>query len=293
MAIWEGFRTPPKCRFLKYPALKGRVSAGGRMKQGSFLFLGTGGSAGVPMIGCGCEVCSSTSPYNQRLRSAGLIQIQGKNFLIDVGPDFRTQALKYKIRHLTGVLLTHAHADHIGGIDDLRPYYFVEKKKLPCVLSQETFDEVKLRFHYLLQPPVAGKSFSAQIDFQILPDDFGAFALEGVQFHYFSYFQQNMKVTGFRIGNFAYVSDIREYTDQIFQSLKGIDILVLSALRQSPSQMHFTIEEAIAFSRRTSAKMTYLTHISHDLEYETTNALLPPDVRMSYDGLEIEIGSYD
>lgn len=241
------------------------------------------------MIACECEVCKSVSAFNKRLRSAGLICIGDKNYLIDVGPDFRTQALKFNIKHLTAVLLTHAHADHIAGLDDLRAFYFLEKKKVPCVLSQETFDEVKLRYHYMLQPLVAGKSLSAQIDFQILPKDFGDFELKDVHFEYFSYFQLDIKVTGFRIGNFAYVSDIRKYTEQIFQSLKGIDILVLSALRAAPSPMHFSIDEAIAFSRRTSAKMTYLTHIAHDLEYETTNALLPPDVRMSYDGLEIPI----
>ncbi len=257
--------------------------------QGRFLFLGTGGSSGIPMIGCDCEVCRSTSPFNKRLRSSGLITIGEKKFLIDVGPDFRMQALKFNIKRLTAVLLTHTHADHIAGIDDLRAFYFLEKKKMPCVLSQETFDEVKLRYHYLLQPLVSGKSLSAQIDFQILPQDFGDFELEKIRFDYFSYFQMDIKVTGFRIGNFAYVSDIRQYTDQIFQSLRGIDILVLSALRHTPSLMHFSIEEAIAFSRRTSAKMTYLTHIAHDLEHEAINAILPSDMKMSYDGLDISI----
>ncbi len=257
--------------------------------QGNFIFLGTGGSSGVPLIGCECEVCKSTSPFNQRLRSSGLITIGDKNFLIDVGPDFRTQALTFHIKRLTAVLLTHAHADHIAGIDDLRAFYFLEKKKIPCVLSQETLDEVKLRYHYLLQPSVVGKSLSAQIDFQILPKDFGNLELSGIRFDYFSYFQQDIKVTGFRVGNFAYISDIRQYSDQIFESLHGIDILVLSALRHAASPMHFSIEEAIAFSRRTSAKMTYLTHIAHDLEHEATNLLLPSDVRMSYDGLSIPI----
>jgi phosphoribosyl 1,2-cyclic phosphate phosphodiesterase len=257
--------------------------------QGRFLFLGTGGSSGIPMIGCDCDVCRSVSPFNKRLRSAGLIRIEEKNFLIDVGPDFRTQALHFNIKHLTGVLLTHAHADHIAGIDDLRAYYFLKKKKVPCVLSQETFEEVKQRYHYLLNPVASGKSFSAQIDFQILPEDFGNFELEGVHFGYFSYFQAEMKVTGFRIGNFAYVSDIRLYSEQVIDALKGIDILVLSALRHEPTHMHFSIEEAVAFSRRTTAKMTYLTHIAHDLEYAATNAILPPDVRMSYDGLDISI----
>ena len=257
--------------------------------HGRFLFLGTGGSAGVPMIGCECEVCRSSSSYNKRLRPAGLIRIKEKNFLIDVGPDFRAQALHYKINHLTGILLTHAHSDHIAGIDDLRPYYFLHKTKIPCVLSQETFDEVKLRYHYLLKPIAAGKSFSAQIDFLVLPEDFGSFELDGVRFQYFSYFQNEMKVTGFRVGNFAYVSDIRQYSEAVVEMLQGVDILVLSALRHVPTAMHFSIEEAIAFARRVSASKTYLTHIAHDLEYAETNAILPPDVRMSYDGLEIPI----
>jgi phosphoribosyl 1,2-cyclic phosphate phosphodiesterase len=257
---------------------------------GKFLFLGTGGSAGVPMIGCGCDVCRSTSKYNKRLRSAGLFRVNNKNILLDVGPDFRMQALTYQIKSLDAVLLTHAHADHIAGIDDLRAYYFLDKKRLPCFLSQETFNEVKQRFHYMLTPIAPGKkSISAQIDFQVLREDYGKFDCEGVPIEYFSYFQQSMKVTGFRCGNFAYVSDIREYSEQIFEALKGVEVLVLSALRSSPTAMHFSLEEAIAFSRRTSAKMTYLTHIAHELDHDETNALLPPDVRMSYDGLEIGI----
>jgi phosphoribosyl 1,2-cyclic phosphate phosphodiesterase len=257
--------------------------------HGRFLFLGTGGSAGVPMIGCECEVCHSSSSYNKRLRSAGLIRIKDKNFLIDVGPDFRAQALQYNIVHLAGVLLTHAHSDHIAGIDDLRPYYFLHKTKLPCVLSQETFEEVKLRYHYMLTPLTNGKSISAQIDFRILPQDFGDFELEGVRFEYFSYFQTSMKVTGFRVGNFAYVSDIRQYSERVVEMLQGVDILVLSALRHVPNAMHFSVEEAVAFARSVAAKKTYLTHIAHDLEYAGTNATLPSDVRMSYDGLEISI----
>jgi len=257
--------------------------------QGRFLFLGTGGSAGIPMIGCRCGVCTSSSPRNHRLRSAGLIQVKDKSFLIDVGPDFRTQALKYRIDHLSGFLLTHAHADHIAGIDDLRAYYFLTKARLPCFLSQETYDEVALRYHYLLRPLESGKSIAAQLDFHILPSDFGTFESGGISFSYFSYFQIGVKVTGFRIGNFAYVSDIRDYTHEVIEKLGGVDILVLSALRHEPTPAHFSVEEAIAFARRVSAKTTYLTHIAHDLEYEATNALLPSDVRMSYDGLEIPI----
>jgi phosphoribosyl 1,2-cyclic phosphate phosphodiesterase len=257
--------------------------------QGNFVFLGTGSSTGVPMITCSCEVCGSSSPYNKRLRSSALVQIKGKNFLIDAGPDFRAQALGLPITHLTAVLLTHSHADHIAGMDDLRPYYFLEKKKIPCLLSKETMDEVKCRYHYLLQEPGPGKSFSAQIDFQLLPDDFGHVVLEGLSIEYFSFFQMGMKVTGFRFGNLAYVSDIRDYTDQVIDALQGIDTLILSALRSAPTTMHFSVEEAVAFSRRTSAKMTYLTHAGHELEYAATNALLPHDIRVGYDGLQLPV----
>ncbi len=257
--------------------------------EGKFLFLGTGGSTGVPLIGCDCDICRSSSSYNKRLRSSGLIKIGDKRVLIDVGPDFRTQALHFDIRHLSGVVLTHAHADHIAGIDDLRAYYFMEKKKVECVLSKETFDEVKMRYHYLLAPLSLGKSISAQMDFRLLCEDFGEDQVGGVKFKYLSYFQSGMKVTGFRFGNLAYVSDIREYSDKVFDAIQGVDTLILSALRHTPSKMHFSLEEAIAFSRRAGAKKTYITHIAHDLEHAATNALLPSDVQMSYDGLEIPI----
>lgn len=257
--------------------------------QGRFVFLGTGGSTGVPMIGCKCEVCQSPSAYNKRMRSSGLIQFQEKRFVIDIGPDFRLQALKHHIDDLTAVFLTHAHSDHIAGIDELRAYYFLHKKKIPCFLSQQTWEEIQTRYHYMFKPLIPGKSVAAQIDFHILPNDFGFFDLLGVRFHYLTYYQTGMKVTGFRVGNFAYVSDIREFSEDVITALQGVEILVLSALRHTATPMHFSIEEAIAFSKRIFAKKTYLTHISHDLEFEKTNALLPSNVRMSYDGLDIPI----
>ena len=257
--------------------------------QGRFVFLGTGGSMGVPMIGCECEVCRSGSTYNKRLRSAGLIVAGDKKFVIDVGPDFRTQALYYHIKRIAGVLLTHAHSDHLAGIDDLRAYFFLQKHKIPCALSKETFDEVKLRYHYMLQPLTSGKSIAAQIDFHILQEDFGTFELEGLPVEYVSYYQTGMKVTGYRIGNFAYISDIREYSEEVVRKLKGVEILVLSALRHVPTAMHFSIEEAIAFARLVGAKRTYLTHIAHELEHHQAAAQLPEDIHMSYDGLEIPI----
>ena len=146
-----------------------------------------------------------------------------------------------------------------------------------------------MRYHYMLHPITAGKSITAQIDFQTLREDFGEEELEGVKFTYLSYFQSGMKVTGFRFGNLAYVSDIREYSERVFASLQGVDTLILSALRQEPTKMHFSLEEAISFARRAGAKRTYLTHIAHELEHGATQTLLPSDVQMAYDGLELPI----
>ncbi len=142
------------------------------MKTGQFVFLGTGGSAGVPMIGCLCEVCSSLCVKNNRMRSCGLIIAQEKKILIDVGPEFRLQALRAHLCELTAVLLTHAHADHIAGLDDLRAFYFLNKERLPCFLSEETLREVRLRYHYFFEPITLKKSVSAQVDFIPLSDEF-------------------------------------------------------------------------------------------------------------------------
>jgi phosphoribosyl 1,2-cyclic phosphate phosphodiesterase len=257
------------------------------MREGRFLFLGTGGSAGVPLVGCTCSVCTSTSHYNKRLRPAGLFRMERKCFLLDVGPDFRQQALCHKIKRIDGVLLTHAHFDHIGGIDDLRPFYFMQDSPIPCLLSKETLKEIQTRSPYLVKPLEKNASISVRLDFQRLKQDFGEVLFEGIGWKYVSYFQAGMKVTGYIIGNFAYISDIRTFDEKIFSYLGGVDILVLSALRKSKSQMHFNLDEALAFARKVGAKKTYLTHIGHDLDHAKINRKLPQDVRLGYDGLEI------
>lgn len=258
------------------------------MTKAKFIFLGTGGSTGVPLVACPCAVCQSTSPYNKRLRVSGLIKVDGKNFVIDVGPDFRTQMLRAHVNKLDGVILTHSHFDHIAGIDDLRGFIFTQKKPIPCLLSQDTLDEVKIRYHYLMPSQQTEGVTYTQLDFQIMDDDFGSKEFCGLKWHYVSYFQTGMKVNGYILGNLAYVSDIREYSDEVSHALRGVDTLILGALRYTPSPGHFNIEEAIAFAREVGAKKTYLTHIGHELDHEETNKQLPPDVRLAYDGLEIE-----
>jgi|SRR5579872_3435055 len=250
----------------------------------SLLFLGTGASLGVPVIGCGCTACSLASPMNQRMRSSVLVKAGEKQFLIDAGPDLRMQALKFGVKQLDGIILTHTHFDHIGGFDDLRAFYFLKKAPLPCLLSQETLEEIKVRYHYLF----SRDGNSDLLHFQLLPEDFGAIEFEGISWKYLSYYQAGMKVTGLRFGNCAYVSDIREYTPHVLEMLQDVEILIVSALRPTPSHVHFSIDEAIAFGRKVNAKQIWLTHIAHEIDADAISASLPPDVKLSYDGLQIE-----
>ncbi len=255
--------------------------------SGKFLFLGTGASVGIPVIGCKCAVCTSSSPFNHRLRPSGLIQSKGKSVLIDVGPDFRQQALKFGIDHLDGLLLTHTHYDHIAGIDELRIFYVRRNRELPCLLSKESYEHLKMRYPYLFQRIGEAASLSARLEIHLLAAMKGEVEFVGLKIGYFSYYQGDMAVNGYRIGNFAYVSDIREYDESIFVALKGVDHLVLSALREAPSRLHFSLEEAVRFARQAGAKKTWLTHMNHELDHEKANSKLPNDVQLAYDGLEI------
>lgn len=256
------------------------------MSTGHFLFLGTGGSMGIPVIGCHCKVCQSDSPCNQRLRPSGLVTIGNKKLLIDCGPDFRLQALKYHIDKIDGLLLTHSHHDHVAGIDELRIYYLRSKQPIPCLLSKETSDEIRSRYSYIFEDMATQEKLTARLDLQIFEDSFGVISFQGIKVGYVLYEQGGMQVSGYRLGNFAYISDIKHYPETIFDHLKGVKTLVVSALRFDPSLMHFNITDAIAFANRVGAHQTWLTHISHELDHEEANAFLPSNIRMAYDGLE-------
>jgi len=258
--------------------------------KNSFVFLGTGASAGVPVIGCDCAVCTSASPYNKRLRSSGLLKIGGRNFLIDAGPDFREQALRAKIHHLDALFLTHTHFDHIAGVDELRAYFFRKKKPIPCLLSRESFEDLKKRYYYLFLPIGQGPTLSVQLDLKVLDDDQGSIHFEGLEVGYFSFYQGGMKVTGYRILDFAYISDIRDYEETIFDELKGVKTLVLSALWEKKSDLHLSLDEAVFFAEKIKPAQTYLIHTNHGIDYESTNRKLPKGIRLAYDGLEIDLG---
>ena len=246
-----------------------------------FLFLGTGASAGVPMAGCRCAVCKSEDPKNNRLRSSALLQKGGKNFLIDASPDIRAVALKYNIMHVDAVFVTHPHEDHIGGMNDLRSFSFLnDNRPVPLLLAKSTLDVLEVRFDYLLD----------RFEKRVLKGRQGKIVVEGLEVKFFTYSQEGMLVTGFRMGKFAYVTDIKEYKLSIYDDLDGVETLVLGAIHEEVSRMHFSISEAVAFVQKIkSVKRCYLTHLSHQIDYKTTSKTLPEGVMLAYDGLELDV----
>lgn len=254
---------------------------------GQFLFLGTGGSLGIPVVGCDCPVCKSNSTKNKRLRPAGLIKIKNKTILVDCGPDFRLQMLRENIKHIDGLIFTHGHYDHTGGFDEIRIFNARSKEPLPCLLSEVTAEDLRTRFPYVFDSRDPMATLTTKISPQLLTSTRGYVDFLGIPMHYMTYEQGGMLVNGYRLGNFAYISDIRHYPDTIFEDLEGIETLVVSCLREQPSHLHFNVDEAIAFSKKAGAKQAWFTHIAHELDHDITNAKLPPNYQLAYDGLTI------
>lgn len=257
------------------------------IKTGQLLFLGTGASMGTPVIGCSCDVCQSTDPLNKRFRSSIFCAIGDKRILVDCGPDFKQQALQNKIDRLDGLIITHAHNDHTAGIDDLRVFPMRTGTPIPCLLSCDTAKDLKMRFNYLFEDNVYADS-PARFRTQEFEGEKGEVVFQGIRMGHFSYRQLGMRVDGLRFGNLAYVSDIKDYTDAIFEHLKGIETLVVSALRFEPTKMHFSVDEAIAFSNKSGAHKTWLMHVSHDMGHAKGNAYLPDNIEIAYDGLQLQ-----
>lgn len=259
------------------------------MTKGVFQVLGSGGSLGIPVVGCHCEVCRSTLPQNKRMRPSALITYEGKIILIDAGPDFRLQALTQGIDHIDGVIFTHAHHDHSAGLDELRIFTLRSGQPLPCLLSNATLHELKMRFYYIFAEESAsqGLKLTTNLALQCLDQPVGETVFEGLKIQYLSYHQGGMQVNGFRFGDLAFLTDIKDYSSDIFASLVGVKTLVISALRFMPSPLHFTVDDAVEFALKVGAEQTWLTHIAHELEHERTNAYLPESIRLSYDGLEL------
>lgn len=256
--------------------------------KGKFLFLGSGASTGIPLISCDCPVCTSNDPHNKRLRPSILLSIEDKKILIDPSPDLRTQALKFGIKHLDGVIITHTHYDHIGGIDELRVFFIRSGRPLPVLLSETSLQELKKRYYYLFEEKSSERSLTAQLNFIPLNDKSGKIDFQQIPLSYFTYYQGGMQVTGFRFGDIAYVSDIYKYDESIFNELKNVKNLIVSAIGYKPSLVHLTLDQAIEFAKKVGAEKTWLNHMSHQVDHEKANAELPDTINLSFDGLELE-----
>lgn len=249
------------------------------------IVLGSGTSAGVPTLGCRCAVCRSTNPRNKRMRSCAYVEHKGSRFLIDCGTDFRTQALANGVEDVDFVLITHTHADHVGGLDDLRAFNMVHHHAIDLYATPESLAEIRRRFAYCFAPPPPGGGIP---EFNVHEID-GKFEVRGIEIQPVPVFHGRMPIIGYRIGNFAWLTDVSAIPEPSFELLKGVKVLVTSALRHRPHPTHMSLSEAFEVARRVAAEKTYFIHMCHDLEHEETNAQLPPNIQLAYDGLQIEL----
>lgn len=248
-------------------------------------FLGTGTSHGVPMIGCDCEVCRSDNPRNKRTRASVLVEVNDAHILIDTTPELRIQTLRENIRRVDAVLFTHAHADHVFGLDDVRRFNDLSGNPMPCYGSQETLSTIRRVFEYAFVPTQIG---GGKPDLDLIQVD-ASFDVAGVRVQPVQVLHGNLNVLGYRIGDFAYVTDVSRIPEGSMQLLGGLDTLVLGVLRPQPHETHFSLSEGLAVVERLQPKSALFTHIAHKLDYENTNALLPSNIRLAYDGLRITI----
>lgn len=250
--------------------------------------LGSGTSSGVPTIGCSCAVCHSADPRDRRLRPSILLQTEGQNIVVDTTPDFREQILRARLDRLDAVVFTHPHADHILGLDDVRPFNFRHRTRIPIFASEPTFAVLRRVFDYVFEKR-EHKSMVPQLDVNIINES--AFDVCGVRFEPIPVTHGDATIFGFRFGNVAYLTDHSAIPESSMQKLLGLDVLFLDALRHRPHPTHSTVAESIVTAERLRASRTYFTHICHDLPHEATQATLPPGVFLAYDGLEIEVNA--
>src|SRR5687768_9381658 len=247
--------------------------------------LGSGTSVGVPTIGCHCKVCTSTDPRDNRLRPSIVIRYRGHSVLIDTTPDFRQQALRIGLERLDAVLFTHSHADHVMGLDDIRPFNFRQPGSIPIFGSEETLDSIRRSFPYIFDETPSESSIP-RIDARVL--DGTPFDLFGIQFTPIPLWHGRGKIYGFRFHTAAYLTDHSDIPPESLNLLHGLDVLFLDALRHKPHPTHSTVERSLGWVRQLEPARAWFTHISHDLPHERTEGQLPEHVRLAYDGLKID-----
>jgi len=255
---------------------------------GRVTFLGTGTSQGVPVIACECPVCRSTDPRDKRLRPSIHLDVPGRaSLIVDTTPDFRQQALAHGVRRVDAVLLTHAHADHILGFDEIRRFNVIQGGPVPCYGNGFCLDILKRTFYYVFDglPRLGGGV--PQVDVHEVGT--GAFVVNGIRVVPVPLWHGRMPILGFRFGTLAYLTDCNRIPDESWQLVANVDTLVIDALRDEPHTTHFTVNEALDAIARIRPRRAYLTHMTHDLGYEQTRARLPDGVELAYDGLVLDV----
>lgn len=264
-------------------------SGAGRM---TVTLLGTGTSTGVPVIGCGCRVCRSQDPRDDRTRCACLVELDGGlTLLIDAGPDFRRQALRQGIGRIDAVLFTHAHFDHIVGLDDLRPFFFTNEAPIPCFTGADTASILRRMFPYIFVDDSyksAPKLVLREVEAPFCTRSrYGTGATARVE--PIRVFHGEMPIYGYRIGRFAYLTDTSRIPDEGFAQLEDLDVLVLDALRPEPHPTHFSIGEAVEVAQRIGARQTYFTHLTHNVLHAEAEAGLPENIGVGHDALSFRV----
>ena len=247
--------------------------------------LGSGTSVGVPTIGCSCAVCHSRDPRDQRLRPSILVSFDGHNVLIDTTPDFRQQALRACIERVDAILYTHSHADHILGLDDIRPFNFRQGGVIPIYGSAETIANVQRTFHYIFEPRGHSETSLPRIAANVFNDE--PLELFGLTFEPIRLAHGRGTVYGFRFGAAAYLTDHSDIPPESMERLRGLDVLFLDALRHRPHPTHSTVERSLQSVRELAPRRAFFTHICHDLPHAATEETLPANVHLAYDGLQI------
>ncbi len=248
--------------------------------------LGSGTSVGVPTIGCACGVCRSTDPRDQRLRPSVYIRYRGRGILIDTTPDFRQQALRFGIDRIDAILYTHAHADHVLGLDDVRPFNFHQRGSIPIYATADAFSVIRRMFSYIFDGRES-QSSRPRIRAELLEE--GPLDLFGLEVIAIRLPHGDGGSMGFRFGRLAYLTDHGPLPEAAKEKLRGLDVLFLDALRHRPHPTHCTVEQAVAHVEELQPKRAFLTHIGHELGHEETERKLPPNVRLAFDGLQIQV----
>ena len=259
-------------------------------KRVKLTFLGTGTSQGVPVIGCRCDVCRSADPRDKRLRTSAMVEVGAARFIIDAGPDFRMQMLREEVSHISAILLTHKHKDHIGGIDDVRALNFVDYPTVHTVhiyATPDTIACVRKDYDYAF----AENRYRGVPEIRLHEIDVTRpFEVDGVEIVPIVGRHSRFEVTGYRIGDLVYMTDFKQLPREELAKFAGVKTLVVNALRYEPHDSHFSVDEALALIRRIAPHKAYLTHLSHDIGLHAEAELrLPEGVAIAYDGLTIEI----